>query len=76
MKRRMHRAAEAHTNLSMYGAIISLCESGSFYTARPHNTLRKIIRMCKEQQQRELEVMDKATGRTARAVHQATVGQD
>ncbi len=52
--------AEAHTNLTMFGAIQSLCESGCFYGGRVHPALDKIIKICKAEQRKELKIMDKA----------------
>ena len=34
----VQRAAQAHTNLSMFHAIIALVESGSFYGHQPETT--------------------------------------
>lgn len=61
-RRKAKAAAEAHTNLTMFGAIQSLCESGCFYGGRVHPALDKIIKICKTEQRKELKIMDKEIG--------------
>lgn len=56
------RAAQAHTNLTMFHAIIRLAESGCFYG--PHPELNQIITIAKRAAGRQLAIYDTA-GRQA-----------
>jgi hypothetical protein len=57
----LKEAAEAHSNLTMFGAIQALAESGCFYGPRPHKALSRIIDICKREAQKELQRHDKAS---------------
>jgi uncharacterized protein YcsI (UPF0317 family) len=50
-------AAEAHTNLVMYHAIISLCESGCFH-GPTSDSVQKIIALSKSATRKELAKYD------------------
>ena len=54
------KAAAAHTNLTMFGAVISLLESGCLYGNTPFKTAEKIIKLCKAEQQRQLRLYEEA----------------
>jgi hypothetical protein len=61
----LENATHAHTNLSMFYAIIALCEGGLFYGPRPSKALSKIIKICKSEAVKELKQLD--AGRAALA---------
>lgn len=58
MKGWVEKAAEAHTNLTMYHAIVTLAESGGFYGYQPE--LAKIISVAKRAAQVQLRRYDEA----------------
>lgn len=70
----LKRAAEAHTNLTMYHAVIALCESGCFYG--PHRETDQIITIAKRAADRQLDLYDKATEAAARAALQTPEPSD
>ena len=49
-------AAEHHTNLTIFAAVVSLMEGGHLYGSSPHKTAEKIISLCKKEQQRQLKL--------------------
>lgn len=51
------KAAEAHSNLNTYAAVVALMEGGLIYGIR-HAAATKIIRICKQEQQHFLRVYD------------------
>ncbi|HEU4589391.1 MAG TPA: hypothetical protein VFS13_00670 [Steroidobacteraceae bacterium] len=51
------RAAEAHTNLNLWGSVIALLEGGLIYGGRDE-AAQEIVDMCKAQQQAELKIYD------------------
>ena len=55
------QAAQAHSNLNIYYAVIRLMEGGLIYGGR-HKTADRIIKLCKEQTARELTLYDAAIG--------------
>lgn len=57
-KNPVRKVAEAHTNLTMFHAIIALAESGCFYGAHPE--LSKIIDLAKAGAQRQFRAYDRA----------------
>ncbi len=50
-------AAEAHTNLNLWGSVIALLEGGLIYGGRDR-AAKKIIKMCRAEQQAELKIYD------------------
>lgn len=58
--RTTRKSVEAHTNLSMFGAVIALMESGCIYGPTPHKTVEKIVNLCKAEQLRQLRLYDEA----------------
>jgi hypothetical protein len=51
--------AAHHTNLTMYHAIIELCEGGLFYGTTASSTVNKVKKICKAARQNELVHYDK-----------------
>lgn len=65
---RIKAAMEAHTHMNVFECVVALLESGCIYgrdTASANRTALQIIKMCKAEQQRQLRIMDRATGRNA-----------
>lgn len=56
-------AMDAHTNLTMFSAIVALLESRCFY-GNETTAARKIRAICLAEQQRQLRIMDKALENT------------
>lgn len=62
MKTVAKAAAEAHTNLNIFAAVMSLMEGGHVYgpdAGSAATTARKIIRLCLAEQQKQLMIYDK-----------------
>lgn len=53
-------AAEAHTNLTVFHAVIRLLEGGTLYGARPQRPAQQIIKLCQRAAQSELAAYDRA----------------
>jgi hypothetical protein len=56
-------AAKAHTNLNTFESVIALLEGGTIYTVggqSAYRTVTKIIKLCKDEQQRQLSIYDSA----------------
>lgn len=53
------KAAQAHSNLNIYYAVIRLLEGGLLYDDR-HETATRIISLCKQQAAEELVIYDTA----------------
>ena len=51
------KAAEAHTNLNVWGSVIALLEAGLIYGGRD-DAAQEIVKMCKSEQQAELKIYD------------------
>ena len=51
--------SESHTNLNAYGAVIALMEGGMIYGGR-HAAARRIIKIARAEQQKELALHNKA----------------
>jgi hypothetical protein len=59
-RKQMVSAAEAHSNLNTFGAIIALLEGGLLYGGgSQQSTAEQIIKLCKREQQRQLSKFDK-----------------
>lgn len=56
------KAAQAHSNLNIYHAVIALMEGGLLYDGR-HKTADKIVALCKQQASKELQIYDAAIGK-------------
>jgi hypothetical protein len=55
----------AHTHLNIFATIVTILEGGVIYGSGSADKAKiKIIAICKAEQQRQLTLMDKATGRT------------
>jgi hypothetical protein len=50
--------AQGHTDLTIFHAIISICEGGTLYRTDSHKAALKIIAICKAQAARSLRVHD------------------
>ena len=55
----MAAAMDAHTNLTIYGAIVAILEGGTL-SGNVGGAPARIIKICKAEQQRQLTLMDKA----------------
>ena len=53
-------AAHAHTDLNLFGAIITHLEGGHLYTSSSEKTAQKIIDLCKVEMRSQLRNYDKA----------------
>lgn len=58
-KKLIEQAAKHHTDLTMFGAIIGIAESGVFYTSYTQAPINRIIKICKDAMQRHLREYDK-----------------
>lgn len=61
-KTHAEKAAQAHSNLNIYYAVIGLMEGGLLYDGR-HETATRIISLCKQQAAEELAIYDAAMER-------------
>lgn len=59
-RERVEAAARAHTNLTMWGAVIALLESGLMYEGVSHATVQRVIAIAQRQQRRHLDQYDAA----------------
>jgi hypothetical protein len=59
MSDHIKEAMNAHTNLTVFSAVQALLENGLIYGPEPA-AVRKIIAICKAEQQRQLRIMDAA----------------
>ena len=60
------KAIRSHTNLSMFEAIIGLCESGGFYSGvGSDNAIKKIISIAKKEQQYLIQIHDDALSKAS-----------
>lgn len=62
----MQAAMDAHTNLTVYEAVVAILEGGTL-SGNVGGTPSRIIAMCRREQQRQLKLMDKATADANRA---------
>jgi hypothetical protein len=60
---RIVAAAEAHTDLNTFVAIVSILEGGTVYTASGKCTAAKIISLCQAESQKQIKVYDRALDR-------------
>ncbi len=58
VKSAVKRAAEAHTDLCVFAVVVAVLESGSLYGS--HAAAHRIITICNREQQRLLDVYDRA----------------
>jgi hypothetical protein len=54
------KAAQCHTDLNIFAAIVSILEGGVIYTPYARRTSAKIISICQKEQQRLLQNYDAA----------------
>lgn len=62
----VQEAAEAHTNLTVFAAVVSLLEGGHLYGSASNDAAALIIDLCRDEQQRCLRAYDLAV---AKATH-------
>jgi len=65
-KREAQKAAEALANLATFASVERMVEGGGIHgpgSSTANDTARKIIRLCQEEQQRQLRLMDAAMER-------------
>ncbi|MBI2724623.1 MAG: hypothetical protein HYX42_00070 [Polaromonas sp.] len=60
MKSPITRAAEAHTNLNLFGVVQSILEGGHLYGGASGPAAQKIIAICKAEMRKHLIAYDKA----------------
>lgn len=53
-------AADAHTNLNVFHAIVAILEGGTLYGPRPRRAKERIIAICQMAARCELAAMDRA----------------
>lgn len=56
-------AAQAHTDLNTFGAVVAILEGGVIYTASGARVASQIIRLCKSQAIKQLKSYDAALER-------------
>ena len=54
------QAAYHHTTLNTFAIIMQILEGGTLYDPKCHSTARKIIKLCHDEQQRQLRRYDAA----------------
>lgn len=59
----MKAAMDAHTNLTIYEGIVAILEGGTL-SGNVGGMPEKIIRLCRAEQRRQLQLMDKAVAAT------------
>ena len=59
LKDRVEAATRAQTNLYTFYSVIGALENGTIRGSSAQKAADRIIRMCKDQSQRELEIYDK-----------------
>lgn len=69
----LNDAADAHTNLAMFYAIIALAESGCFIGSTPHADLARIIKICRTAAQKQLRLFDKNAAALSAKIEQEHV---
>jgi len=55
----IREAARAHTNLTVFGAVVAILEGGCIYG--DNATANRIIKACNDEMRRQLHVFDKHT---------------
>lgn len=70
----IRKAAEAHTNLSMFHAIISLCESGGFCGYHPE--CDRIIAICHAGAAKQLRAYDKEIATLSKSTPKGSARDD
>ena len=67
MKKNLDAALRAHTNLNTFAAIVAMLEGGTVYSTgingSQDKTASRIIRLCHQEQQRQLRKLDAATAK-------------
>lgn len=58
-------AAEHHTTLAAFEAVVAVLESGLVYDPRAHKVAEKIINLCQGEQQRQLLRIDREMAKFA-----------
>lgn len=61
MKKELDAALWAHTNLTIFSAIVSLLEGGVLKGVSAAKAAEKIRKICMDEEQRQLRDLDKAT---------------
>lgn len=60
MEKDIELAAQAHTNLNIFAAVVGLLESGTIYpVGTASNSAQKIVKLCAQEQQRQLHIYDR-----------------
>jgi hypothetical protein len=67
VKTHANDAAQAHTNLTMFHAVMQLMEGGVLYGASPQGSAAKIIRICKDEAAKQLRLFDAAMAKVERS---------
>lgn len=53
-----------HTTLSTFATVVDVLEGGSIYDQRAHKTALRIIKICQQEEQRQLKRYDAAIAKT------------
>ncbi|OZI64591.1 hypothetical protein CAL20_02740 [Bordetella genomosp. 4] len=54
------KAMHAHTDLTVFGAVIAILEGGCLYEPLSNEAAQQIIKICKREQQRHIRAVDAA----------------
>lgn len=57
------KAMHAHTDLTVFGAVIAILEGGCLYSPSSNTAAQQIINICQQEQQRHIRVVDAAMAR-------------
>ena len=57
LKSLIKEATQAHTNLNVWGSIVTILEGGHIYGGR-HEVAGQVIEMCKQQTEAELDIYE------------------
>ena len=52
-------AAEHHSDLNIFGAVVAIMEGGCLYTRSGQRMAERIIKLCVQEEQRQLKAYDK-----------------
>lgn len=53
------KAAKHHTDLNIFAVIVSILEGGHIYTSSGMSMAARIIRLCQEEEHRQLQAYDR-----------------
>lgn len=59
-------AARAHSDLNIFAVVVSILEGGHLYLPTSRRAANKVIRICKDEQQKRLRDYDRAVSAASR----------